>query len=147
MNAIRPARADDVPAMAALHATAFADGWDAEVLRAFLTAPGAFGLIAEDEHVAGFVLCRAIAGEAEILTLAVAPSRRREGVGARLLAAAAREAVNGAEALFLEVADDNDAALALYRGAGFAEVGRRRAYYSSPTGAIDALILRRDLNR
>jgi ribosomal-protein-alanine N-acetyltransferase len=53
----------------------------------------------------------------------------------------------GARALFLEVARDNDAGLALYRAAAFAEVGIRRAYYSRPTGAMDALVLRRDLNR
>ncbi|TCZ55290.1 GNAT family N-acetyltransferase [Roseicella aquatilis] len=105
-----------------------------------LGMPGAFGLWRPE---AGFVLARAAGGEAEILTLAVLPAARRQGLGAALMAAAlAGAAARGAEAMFLEVAAGNAAALPLYRGLGFAEVGRRRRYY--PDGA-DALVLRRDL--
>ena len=43
--------------------------------------------------------------------------------------------------LFLEVAADNAAALALYRTAGMAETGRRADYYRRPGGAVDALVL------
>ena len=59
--------------------------------------------------------------------------------------AAARAA--GAESAFLEVAEGNAVALALYRGVGFAETGRRRAYYAhADRAAEDALVLRRDLH-
>ena len=49
--------------------------------------------------------------------------------------------------MFLEVAEDNRAARALYAAAGFASVGRRPAYYARPgaADAVAALILRRDL--
>ena len=116
-------------------------------MRAFLNAAGAFAAVAEPSY-AGFILCRRMATEAEVLTLAVDPDQRRHGLGSALLAAAvdwAGEA--GADALFLEVACDNAAAIALYQSADFLEVGRRRAYYSRPGGAMDALVLRRDLNR
>ena len=46
----------------------------------------------------------------------------------------------------LEVADDNAGAIALYSGAGFGRVGARRGYYPRETGAVDALVMRRDLN-
>ena len=95
----------------------------------------------------GFVVARIAAGEAEILTLAVDPARRRRGSGERL-AAAALDAVRaaGAEAVFLEVAIDNPAATALYGKLGFVAAGRRRAYYPRREGPrVDALILRRDL--
>ena len=91
----------------------------------------------------GFILLRAVADEAEILTLAVRPAARRRGLGARLVqegvvAAAAR----GATRLFLEAAQDNIAALALYARAGFAEAGRRPGYYARPDGGRqDALLL------
>jgi ribosomal-protein-alanine N-acetyltransferase len=49
--------------------------------------------------------------------------------------------------MFLEVAVDNVAALALYRSRGFEAVGRRPGYYSRPDGPIDAMIMRVDLNR
>jgi ribosomal-protein-alanine N-acetyltransferase len=74
----------------------------------------------------------------------VTPGARRRGLGTALLAAAMAGArLRGAEAMFLEVAAaGNPAALGLYRGLGFVEVGRRRRYY--PDGS-DALVLRRDL--
>lgn len=90
----------------------------------------------------GFGVVRTIAGEAELLTLAVDPSKRRQGLGSTLvsqLCAAAKKA--GAQEMFLEVAADNTAACALYAKHGFAQVGRRPAYYAG----IDALVLRRAL--
>lgn len=133
------AGSDDAPALAALHAAAFPPGeqWDAEAIRVLLGLPGGFGLLRPG---AGFVLARVAADEAEILTLAVVPAARRQGHGGALLAGAmAAAAARGAAAMFLEVAEPNAAARALYAAAGFTEAGRRRRYY--PDGA-DALVLR-----
>ncbi len=126
-------------ALAALHATAFTRPrpWSALEFRAVLDGAGAF-LLTEGQ---GFLVGRALAAEAELLTLAVAASARRQGIGARLLTLfEAKAALLGAKAAFLEVASDNVAALALYRGAGWAEAGRRRGYYAP---GVDALILRK----
>lgn len=125
--------------LAALHAEAFDAPWDAEAFQALLGQPG----VEAAETGDGFILIRTAAGEAEILTLAVRPPARRRGVGAHLLAQGAILAgAGGAERLFLEVAEDNVAARALYARAGFVEAGRRRGYYARPTGpAADALVL------
>ncbi|MCO6418874.1 GNAT family N-acetyltransferase [Siccirubricoccus sp. KC 17139] len=137
-----PAGAAAAPALAALHRLAFPpeEAWGADALRLMLEMPGAFAL-----HLPGrgFILARAAAGEAEILTLAVVPAARRRGCGAALLGAALGLAAGlGAEAMFLEVAASNEAAQALYAGAGFLPVGRRRRYYAD---GGDALVLRRAL--
>jgi len=147
---IRPATQDDAPALAAAHASAFDASWTAPDIAALMRGSGAFALLAEDGAGAahGFILGRALAGEAEILTLAVTPEARRAGLGRSLVEALARQAVErGAKTLFLEVAADNAAAIALYRGAGFERAGLRQAYYSRPGGPrMDALVLRRPLN-
>ena len=137
----------DAHALAAAHALAFDDAWSDDAFAQLLASPGVFALAVDDgDAMAGFILCRAVAGEAEVLTLAVAPERRGRGVATALLQAAMAEARRaGAEAMFLEVASDNAPALAVYRGAGFTQAGLRRAYYA-PEGT-DALVLRRDLNR
>ena len=135
----------DLPTLAAIHAASFVNPrpWSAPELRALLDGSGTF-LLAEP---GGFLIGRAIADEAELLTLAVAPDRRRGGIGARLVAAFTAEAqARGAATAFLEVAADNTAALALYRRHGFAETGRRPRYYTDGPGApVDALVLCRAL--
>jgi ribosomal-protein-alanine N-acetyltransferase len=136
IEAIDPA-ADTAP-LAALHAAAFEDAWDAAALRTMLATPGAFAF----HHPDGFVLARVAGGEAEILTLAVAPHARGKGLGRALLRTTIAESERmGAEAMFLEAGSDNPAALALYAGLGFAKVGARKAYYRGR----DALVLRLSL--
>nr|WP_170301137.1 ribosomal protein S18-alanine N-acetyltransferase [Frigidibacter albus] len=115
--------------------------WTAAEFTELLARQGTFLL----PEPAGFLLGCALAGEAELLTLAVAPDARRAGTGARLVAQfLAEAAARGAETAFLEVAEDNHAARALYERAGFAQAGRRRDYYRHPGGtATDALVMTR----
>jgi ribosomal-protein-alanine N-acetyltransferase len=151
MPVIRLARPLDAAALARLHGRCFPDGWDADTFSAWAEDGGVILLLAEREGesegesaVAGFVAVRQAGGEAEILTLAVHPAGRRAGLGARLLGEAMRRiAAAGAHSLFLEVAGDNAAALALYAGAGFVQVGKRERYYPRANGVRqDALVLR-----
>ena len=148
---LRVATTADVEALAAVHAKAFDTSWAAPDIARLMQIMGGFALIAEgeEEDVIGFILARAIGGEAEILTLAVAPWARRRGVAAALVEAVVRQALEqGAGALFLEVAGDNPAAAGVYLKAGFEQVGIRRAYYARPGApAMDAIVLRRSLNR
>jgi [ribosomal protein S18]-alanine N-acetyltransferase len=92
-------------------------------------------------EVVGYVVMWLVADEAELANLAVAPGRRRVGIGRFLLDSAMAEALaRGAKSLHLEVRESNVAARALYGGRGFLAVGRRPAYYRNPTE--DALLLR-----
>ncbi|MDA8048881.1 MAG: GNAT family N-acetyltransferase [Rhodospirillales bacterium] len=136
--------------MAAIHIRAFAPDigpeasegvtwgkpWGEAAFAVQLGLPGALGLI---DPAGGLLLARLVAEEAEVLTLAVAPEARRLGLGRALLQWAMVEAVQaGAKRIVLEVAATNAPARALYTGAGFREVGRRRAYYADRS---DALVL------
>jgi len=126
-------------ALATIHAAAFPPGeaWSANSIALLLGQLGGFGLI--DER-GGMVLARVAADQAEVLTLAVTPAARRQGIAAGLLRLACAEAGGrGATSVFLEVHTDNVAALALYRREGFIEVGRRRRFYADSS---DALVLR-----
>ncbi len=133
-------------ALAALHARCFQTPppYSAADFARFAADPLAFLLVEGD---AGFLLGRAVAGEAELLTVAVAPEARRLGTGRTLLARFLYQArVRGAERAFLEVSALNVAAIALYESAGFERAGLRRNYYLAPDGArIDALVLARNL--
>jgi ribosomal-protein-alanine N-acetyltransferase len=147
---LRPVGLEACFTLADLHDRAFDRPWSAEEFEALLKGPGAFAVLGEagqPEEARGFILCRAIAGEAEILTVAVDPAARRRGWGAALVemaAGIAREAA--AFEMFLEVAADNVAAIGLYQAAGFGRVGLRKGYYPHPDGAKDAVVMRRVLN-
>ncbi len=132
-------------ALAALHARCFVTPrpWSADEFASMLTSNGVF-LRSSD---AGFALGREIAGEVELLTLAVDPDHQRQGNGRALLTAFEAEATKrGATEAFLEVASNNTAAYVLYRAAGYTESGHRPAYYRPPTGPrIAAIIMRKPL--
>jgi [ribosomal protein S18]-alanine N-acetyltransferase len=136
----------DVGALAALHAAAFHRGWSEGEFEQLLLDRA---VIAHHAAVAGslvgFILSRLVAGEAEILSIAVAASRRGKGLGRQLLDLHLRRLAGlGTRAVFLEVDANNTSARRLYQRAGFRSVGRREGYYPAGQGSA-ALILRRDL--
>jgi ribosomal-protein-alanine N-acetyltransferase len=138
----------DAAALAALHAAAFRRGWSEDELERLLLDHNVIAHRAMiGRALAGFILSRLAAGEAEILSVAVASSRRGRGLGRKLLDLHLRRLAGlGATAVFLEVDEDNAPARRLYARAGFRDVGRRPAYYArgaQPPAA--ALVLRRDL--
>ncbi|MDI7864724.1 GNAT family N-acetyltransferase [Rhizobiaceae bacterium n13] len=144
---------EDCPAVADLHGERFARPWGDGEIHGLLMQPSVYGFVARQTNgifkqpLSGFVLAREVAGEAEILTIAVNAKLSRSGLGWRLMQAALREAeVRGGESMFLEVEEGNAAALGLYRKLGFAKVGERSAYYADKNGVRStALVMKRDL--
>lgn len=127
-------------AMAALHAACFTRPrpWSADEFAALIAAPGAIVVTGQR----GFLIGRVVLDEAELLTIAVDPASRRQGIGQRLVSrflAAAHQA--GAATAYLEVASDNAAALALYAASGWIAAGCRPNYYAP---GVDAAVMRID---
>lgn len=142
----RRAGAERAEALAQLLARSLPEAWSADAVRSALSQRGGRLLVLEDADGAlvGALLLRVEAGEAEVLQVAVEPSRRRRGAGRRLLIAGEAAAIEGgAGRCFLEVRAGNRAARALYFAAGYREVGRRVGYYRD---GEDALVLERDLD-
>ena len=101
-------------------------------------SPGRFSHGIPDAAKKTIILCNV--DELHINNLAVAPGRRRQGVGSALLQHVLREGTRtGAARATLEVRESNEIALALYERFGFTVAGVRRAYYSNPSE--DALVL------
>jgi ribosomal-protein-alanine N-acetyltransferase len=147
---IRPIGAERSAECAAIHATSFAYPWQEADFEQLFVASGTFAdgaIEAKEEHLAGFVLSRVAAGEAEILTIAVAPQWRRRGIATSLLAPhLSGLAATGVNGLFLEVDVENTAARALYANFGFEQVGERKPYYRTAGARLaGALVMRRDL--
>ncbi|CAH1662643.1 Ribosomal-protein-S18p-alanine acetyltransferase [Hyphomicrobiales bacterium] len=131
------------------HQGGFARGWEPAECAALIADAGvvADGIFGRGSDPVGFVMSRKAADEAEILSIAVAPANRRDGLGRVLLAAhLARLAEDGVAHVFLEVEEGNVAAERLYRHFGFREVGRRKGYYPKVDGSrATAIAMRLDL--
>lgn len=149
---VNPIAVDDSDVLHEIHKKSFYHAWDDATFSAFLTDPRIFGFtagpIGKPAKVAGFVLCRLVVDEAEILTIAVHPRFRAKGIGHKLMDAVFRYLYQQrAKELFLEVDENNLAALSLYKSFGFGEVGRRPGYYQTDKGHSDALIMRRTIQQ
>ena len=149
---IFPLEVDDLQAAAALHRARFSRAWNDGEFHSLLAQEPVYGFAAWKTNAtvrtaAGFVLARAVAGESEILSIGIDQRFEGLGLGWRLMQAAIREArMRDAEAMFLEVDEDNARARRLYEKLGFVKVGERKAYYADAQGVRSAaLVMRRDL--
>jgi ribosomal-protein-alanine N-acetyltransferase len=135
--------------MTAAFSPRFGEAWTRSQCAGILPMTGVSLMVARDHDgaaPAGFSLFRTVAGEAELLLLAVAPERQGRGIGRQLLEQFLERArASGAARVHLEVRDGN-AAVAMYYRAGFAAAGRRQNYYRGDDGSqYDAITLACDL--
>ena len=133
--------------LARLERLCFSRPWSRQALKEELTNPATCFLVGEEAgEVLGYAGMHCAAGECYVDNVAVFPEARRQGVGRKLMEALLQAAAaRGGEFLSLEVRPSNLEALALYRGLGFREVGRRRRFYDDPVE--DGLLLTKDLEK
>ncbi|MGE4292575.1 MAG: ribosomal protein S18-alanine N-acetyltransferase [Desulfovibrio sp.] len=132
----------DLPGLMRLERRCFEYHWSEEQYRLGL-GKGAFRILGIFEHgnPVAYLAFSLVAGEMEILNLAVHPAFRRRGLASalmRALFAVCRQA--GTEEGFLDVKRSNAAAIALYTRFGFEKYGERKRYY--PDTKEDALLFR-----
>lgn len=140
---IRRIDSDDYPAMATIHRASFDVAWDEKQIED-LCRTGAVGFI---DIRGSFLLVRSAADECEILTLAVLPALRRQGMAAALLEALDDFAkAHHINSLLLEVSAENHTAFVLYEKCGYQFFSRRKNYYLLPDGKrVDALMMRKEI--
>jgi [ribosomal protein S18]-alanine N-acetyltransferase len=146
--AVRGLGALDLGLAADLHGESFRPlgerGWTRQDMAELLASHGVTGFVLQEEgNDVGFALCRTVADQAELLTIAIRPDTRGRGGGRCLLRAVINEVrARGARTLFLEVGADNPSARALYERMGFRIAGRRSGYYQRNQGPpADALTM------
>jgi ribosomal-protein-alanine N-acetyltransferase len=150
---VEDAEMSDMDCLAEIHEASFANPWSADDIAAMTKQPGVVCLVSREmaprgRHVRGFALLRRAADEAEVLTIAVEPEKRKKGFGRKLLEEAMRRLFREhAKAVFLEVDETNAGAIALYRSLGFSTIATREGYYRDRPGAVPrtALVMRAQL--
>ncbi len=146
MTALRRAAAADLDAIMAIERATFPDdAWSISSMRAELTGPHGFYLVATDEDaIVGYagLLAPEGSGQGDIQTIAVAEAARGRGIGRALMDALLAEAARrGAGEVFLEVRAGNEPAQHLYATLGFERIAVRPHYYQPDNE--DAWVMRR----
>jgi [ribosomal protein S18]-alanine N-acetyltransferase len=132
---VSEAKPGDVADLAVLHGASFHRGWsEDEFERLLLDRAVVAHRVMIGRRLVGFIISRIIAGEAEILSVAVASPRRGKGLARQMLNLHLRRLAGlGTRTVFLEVSEGNVPANRLYQRAGFRTVGRREGYYPDRT--------------
>ena len=146
---LRPYTAADLAALHALDALCFPPdiAYTRQELKHFIEHPGAFSVVAEVQgQIVGFAVTRSIrryierlsrvASAVHVITIDVAPTARRRGIGLLLMEWVLETAEQlGAQAIVLEAAVDNRSAHLFYERLGFAVTGTIPGYYNGVTDA------------
>jgi len=147
MPEIKIRNADFARTYADIHSACFAHGWNESTMRQMLLMPGAVGLIAyEQEKPVGIAVYAYSPEQADIVTFGILSDYRGKHVSDELMDESFTFLKGkGIKEIFLEVAVDNEHAIALYRRHGFEQVGCRPNYYVRGDVKTDALVMRVDL--
>ncbi|MFP5345426.1 MAG: ribosomal protein S18-alanine N-acetyltransferase [Actinomycetes bacterium] len=143
----------DIEVLLPLERELFGDwSWSAETFWSELAAAGRWYVVAESSaesstetpdqsSLVGYAGLATTGTEADVQTVAVAPSAQGTGLGGVLLRALVEEAARrGCSSLLLEVRADNAPAIKLYERHGFERIAVRRRYYQP--GDVDAHVMR-----
>ena len=134
---------DDAGEMSFLHAKSFYAPWSKKDMLSHIEKDLCFGF---SRPLDGFIIISLVEEQAEIITIAVDPNKMRKGIASALLSISETELIdNGADILFLEVAEDNYPALNFYKKKGFEPIGRRPSYYRRAGGRVAAITYRKYL--
>jgi ribosomal-protein-alanine N-acetyltransferase len=145
---VEPATLADAPRLAQLHGASFHRGWGEGEFESMLALSNTLiHRLRLGRKTVGFAASRQGADEAEILSIAIDPRFRGQGLSRNLLLThLGYLAGRGVRTIFLEVEENNQPARRLYQRAGFVAVGRREGYYRHAGGEqSNALLMRRDL--
>lgn len=140
MMTLRKMTMDDVTVLAELEKLCFSDAWSENMVRDLVDSAWDEVWVLEAETILGYINYRFIAGEGELMRIAVLPEQRGRGYSRKLMDQMMEDAKkNQITDLTLEVRAGNEPAIGLYKAYGFAEEAVRKNYYHDPTE--DALIM------
>lgn len=140
---LRKMEKNDLPALAELEKACFSDPWSEKMIEDLLENPWDEVYVLEEKGVIGYINYRFLAGEGELMRIAVLYAERGHGYS-KLLMDAMMDAAskNGISDITLEVRAGNIPAIALYRSYGFVREAVRKGYYHDPIEDADIMWLR-----
>lgn len=138
---MRLATEADLPAIMNIETTAHFHAWPESIVRGYLRRNNCVWVLETEQQIVAYAVNTLIAGEAELLMIAVLPSAQGRGYGRQLMDELLQHLTEqGAQQWFLDVRASNFKAIKLYEHIGFNQAGRRPNYYPTERGYEDALL-------
>ncbi|MDR0677418.1 MAG: ribosomal protein S18-alanine N-acetyltransferase [Holosporaceae bacterium] len=142
---IREITSDDAELLAEMHKICFEDSWSLKSMQETLISNTSFGFLNYQNVARGFILCKMVYDEIEILTFCVLQEFRNRGIGKMLLKEIDNYAcVLSVKTIFLEVAENNLIAKKTYEKSGYEIAYKRNGYYQRTNET--ALVMRKVLS-
>ncbi len=141
---IRQVTQTEADTLTEIHAECFPRYWNRQAFTDFFTVKDTFAfLVEENKKAIAMMVYRVTFDQADVLTVAVLPAWRRQGIAKMLVEGMLDKCKKlGAKKLFLEVEVGNDSAIKLYENMGFTHISRRKLYYQQLDGSLtDALVM------
>ena len=145
-NLIRPMNEEDLEHVMAIEERAYEFPWSKQIFVDCLNVGYCCWVLEQNKQIVAYGVMTVAVGESHVLNLCVSSDHRSQGLGKQLMQRLLEVANDhGANMTFLEVRPSNFAAISLYTGLGFNEVGIRSNYYPAKIGREDALVLARTM--
>ena len=136
---VSPATKEHASAIAEIEKQSFSTPWSENAIRESMDAGTYFFVSHIGDKITGYMGISKICGEGYVTNVAVLPEYRRLGIGEKILEYVINSSKDELEFISLEVRVSNSPAISLYNKFGFAEVGRRKRFYTHPDE--DAIIM------
>lgn len=147
---IRRMENDDIPEVIKIEQTLFnppwpEDGFSFEINVAYYSHPLVITQENNDNYLLGYAILWVLYEQAHLANIAVRKERQGMGIGRYLLDYIIADAkIHDCSTIHLEVRENNNPAISLYKSFGFVPIGKRRKYYENK---FDALLMCCNLNQ
>ncbi|ORU92737.1 MAG: ribosomal-protein-alanine N-acetyltransferase RimI [Cycloclasticus sp. symbiont of Poecilosclerida sp. M] len=144
---LRPLKSSDLSAVLTIEKMVYNFPWSDRIFKDCLTLDYSNLALIKRGELIGYSILSIAVGEAHILNVCVHPEHQRQGLAKFFILDLLKVAKKkNAETIFLEVRPSNLAAVSLYEGLGFQQIGHRKDYYPAEGGREDAVVYSLDLN-
>lgn len=132
---VREMREEDVLSVSKAEEICFTDPWSINSIKEGLNSSlDTWLVLSVDERIVGYCVFRVIAGEGELLRIALLPGFRGRGLAKKLMDQVVEYSrKRSVKTMFLEVRESNEIARNLYKSYGFSEESIRKNYYHNPS--------------
>jgi ribosomal-protein-alanine N-acetyltransferase len=141
---IRLATTDDIMQIFTIFLLNFESPWSPKAINESVQKGSVYVAVknSDENAILGYIIIYEGFDTVEIMNIAVDDDCKRQGIGEKLLTYIINKYRESSLDIWLDVRDNNEAAIKLYEKKGFEQIGLRKGYYADETPPRDALTMK-----